>query len=197
MPNKCLQPRLRRKPMRPHRWLLPKLMPNSEEPVAMRAGALREGALLTVGWSILLAPVRRPTTSNGPHRQTGHGNGTGLPAQTGAATCASRIPIPCAGTGIKRRVKIERSSLLLFSAPLRRGFFSPLDTGAPGMRWMRRLAGGSVLPRYVSNDGPSYFPRLATEQAPARVVAIKIAHWGERWRTNRRFKFPACSTSAG
>jgi hypothetical protein len=90
------------------------LMPNSEEPVAMRAGALLEGALLTVGWSILLAPVRRPTTSSGPHRQTGHGNGTGLPAQTDAATCASRTPTPCAGTGIKRRVKIERSSLLLF-----------------------------------------------------------------------------------
>jgi hypothetical protein len=122
MPNKCLQPLLRRKPMPPHRWLLPNLMPNSEEPVAMRAGALPEGALPTVGWSILLAPVRRPTISSAPPVQANLGNGTGLPAQTGAATCASRTSTPCAGTDTKRRVKNERRLLLIFS-PAPAGLF--------------------------------------------------------------------------
>jgi hypothetical protein len=182
--------------MPPHRWLLPNLMPNSEEPVAMRAGALREGALLMVGWSILLAPVRRPTTSSGPHRQTSRLNGMPPPARTDAATCASRTLTPCAGMGTKRRVKIERSTLLLFSAPLRRGSFFAARQGAPGCVGCGDWPAGRSC-RDMSPMTASYFPRLATEQAPARVVAIKIVHWGERWRTNRRFKSPACSTSAG
>jgi hypothetical protein len=86
-------------------------------------GALIEGALLTVGSSMSRGRVRRPMTSSGPPpMQTPRSNGTPLPAQTGAATCASRIPIPCAVTGTKRHAhppKNERRSSLTLSPPMR------------------------------------------------------------------------------
>jgi hypothetical protein len=86
-------------------------------------GALIEGALLTVGSSMSLGRVRRPMTSSGPPLQTSHGNGMALPAPIDAATCASRIPIPCAVMGTKRRAhppkNERRSSLTLSPAPMR------------------------------------------------------------------------------
>ena len=197
MPNKCLQPLLRRKPMPPHRWLLPNLMPNSEEPVAMRAGALREGALLMVGWSILLAPVRRPTTSSGPHRQTSRLNGMPPPARTDAATCASRTLTPCAGMGTKRRVKIERSSLLLFSAPLRRGSFFAARQGAPGCVGCGDWPAGRSCRDMSPMTGLLIFRGLRLNRHRLEWSQSKLRIGGERWRTNRRFKSPACSTSAG
>ena len=42
-------------------------------------------------------------TFSGPPLQSSHGNGMALPAPIDAATCASRIPIPCAVMGTKRR----------------------------------------------------------------------------------------------
>jgi len=89
-------------------------------------GALIEGALLTVGSSMSLGRVRRPMTSSGPPLQTSHGNGMALPAPIDAATCASRIPIPCAVMGTKRRAhppKNERHSPLALSPAPMRGFF--------------------------------------------------------------------------
>jgi hypothetical protein len=63
--------------------------------------------------------------SRGPATETPRTNGTPLPAQTGAATCASRIPIPCAVMGTKRRArppKDERRSPL-FKPRLAAGLF--------------------------------------------------------------------------
>ena len=151
MPNKCLQPRLRRKPMLLHRWLLPKLMANNEEPVAMRAGALLDGALLTVGSSIPLAPVRRPTTSSGPHRQTRRLNGMPPPARTDAATCASRTPTRCAGMGTKRHANKRRSLLILSPAPSG-AFFAPLDMHRGGV--FRSPVVGDALDAAVGGPGP-------------------------------------------
>ena len=88
-------------------------------------GALLEGALLTVGSSMSLGRVRRPMTSSGPPLQTSHGDGMALPAPIDAATCASRIPIPCAVMGTKRRAhppKNERRSPLTLSPAPMRGF---------------------------------------------------------------------------
>jgi hypothetical protein len=95
-------------------------------------GALIEGALLTVGSSMSLGRVRRPMTSSGRPLQTNHGNGMALPAPIDAATCASRIPIPCAVMDTKRRAhppKDERRSTLILSPASLRGFF--LQTARP------------------------------------------------------------------
>jgi hypothetical protein len=81
---------------------------------------------MAVTWPTLLAPVRRPMTFSGPPLQTSHGNGMALPAPIDAATCASRIPIPCAVMGIKRRARLpknERHLSLILSPAARRGFF--------------------------------------------------------------------------
>jgi hypothetical protein len=89
-------------------------------------GALIEGARLTVGWSMSLGRVRRPMTSSDPPLQTSHGNGMALPAPIDAATCASRIPIPCGVMGTKRRAhpqKDERRLTLILSPASLRGFF--------------------------------------------------------------------------
>jgi hypothetical protein len=91
-----------------------------------------EGALLTVGSCMSLGRVRRPMTSSGPPQQTSHGNGMALPAPTDAAICASRIPIPCAVMGTKRRAhppKDERRSTLILSPASLRGS-SARDEGA-------------------------------------------------------------------
>jgi hypothetical protein len=121
MHNRWLQPLLRRKPMPPHRWLLHQLMPNNEEPVAMRVARLlllpRPPLLLPVGLSTALAPVRHPMPSTSLAKDTRlrHGNGMPPPARTDAATCASRTPSPCAGMGIKRRVNNERWRCVIMS----------------------------------------------------------------------------------
>jgi len=126
MHNRWLQPLLHRKPMSPHRWLLHKLMPNNEEPVAMRVARLprllpRLPRLLPT-WSTALAPVRHPMPSTSLAKDTHwrRGNGMPPPARADAATCASRTRTPCAGMGIKRRVNNERRSpLTLSQAPAR------------------------------------------------------------------------------
>ena len=193
MLNKCLQPLLRRKPMPPHRWLLPKLMPNNEESVALRAMRVEGPLGLTVGSSITLAPVRRPMTSSGPPVQALQArrlNGMPPPARTDAATCASRTPTPCAGMGTKRRVKNKRRSLLILSPALggaffvgrsarasRRGFQKPRCSG---MRWMRRWRAGTLCPRYVSNHGPLSFCGLCLKRRWLEWSQSTSAYWGER-----------------
>ena len=165
--------------MPPHRWLLPKLMPNNEESVVLRAMRVEGPLGLTVGSSITLAPVRRPMTSSGPPVQALEArrlNGMPPPARTDAATCASRTPTPCAGMGTKRRVKNERRSLLiLILSPalggalfLRRstrhrggGFQKPGARGFPGCGDRRS---GTLSPRYVSNDGPLSFCGLCLQR---------------------------------
>ena len=159
MLNKCLQPLLRHKPMPPHRWLLPKLMPNNEESVALRAMRVEVPLGLTVGSSITLAPVRRPMTSSGPPVQALEArrlNGMPPPARTDAATCASRTPTPCAGMGTKRRAKNKRRSLLILNSKprSRRGsFFGPLDTASRGGSEAPVL--GDALDAAIGGPGPS------------------------------------------
>src|SRR5215831_16348942 len=122
MHNRWLQPLLHRKPMPPHRWLLHKLMPNNEEPVAMRVAHLPR---LLPTWSTAPAPVRHPMPSTSLAKDTHwrRGNGMPPPARTDAATCASRTRTPCAGMRIKRRVNNERRSPLTLSPAPMRGFF--------------------------------------------------------------------------
>ena len=77
------------------------------------------------------ALVRRPMTflvKSMPVKALARGSGTPLPARTDAATCASRIPIPCAVMDTKRRARPpkneRRSPLSLSPAPLRGFFFA-------------------------------------------------------------------------
>jgi len=194
--------------MPPRRWLRPKLMPNNENTVAPRA--IAEARLrapgLAPGSPIHLGRVRRPMTFSVPPMQTSHGNGMALRAQTGAATCASRTLTPCAVMGTKRRARRrnERRSLLISSparsgaffaarpAPSRRGFSQATGEGDV---CAARLASGTLW-RDLSRTNLLFSP-LEADEAPARVVPIKIVPWGERWPSNRRFKSRACSTSAG
>ena len=117
MHNRWLQHLLRRRPMPPYKWLLHQLMPNNEEPVAMRVARLplllpRLPLLLPVGLSTALAPVRHPMPSTSLAKDTRwrRGNGMPPPARTDAARCASRTRTPCADMGIKQRVNNEQRS---------------------------------------------------------------------------------------
>jgi hypothetical protein len=195
--------------MPPRRWLRPKLMPNNENTVAPRA--IAEAPLrapgLAPGSPIHLGRVRRPMTFSGPPMQTSHGNGMALRAQTGAATCASRTLTPCAVMGTKRRARRrnERRSLLI-SSPALSGAFFCRSTRAIAAGFLTSHGRGGCLRRGDWRAGTLWrdlsktnllFSPLEADEAPARVVPIKIVPWGERWPSNRRFKSRACSTSAG
>ena len=181
MPNKCLQRLLRRKPMRPRRWLRPKLMPNNEDTVGRRAMRVEPLRALGpgLGSSIPLDRVRPPMTSRGPLRETSRGNGMALQARTDAATCASRTPTRCAVMDTKRRARPPRDERrsLVNSKP--------------------RPLGGAFFGRSARLRGSLLFSPLEARGPPARVVPTKIVPWGERWPTYRRSKSRACLTSAG
>ena len=114
MLNRCPRVRLRRKPMPPHRWPRHRLMPNVRL-VALPAERLLPLLLLEgpppplrVGLATPPAPVRHRTPSKAKHMHRGRMNGMPPPAQTDAATCASRTPTPCAAMGTKRRAHPQK-----------------------------------------------------------------------------------------
>src|SRR5262249_6837627 len=158
--------------MRPRRWLRPKLMPNNnEDTVAPRAMRVEPPLRAAVGSSIPLGRVRRPTTSVGQRRRAGRGNGMALLARTDAATCASRIPIPCAVMGTKRRARRrnEQRSLLISSPALGGAFF-----GAPFLRLRRkrhRLEWCQSKSCLGGNDGQ---PTGGSKLPPARRARAKF-----------------------
>src|SRR5438874_4638422 len=122
------QPTLLRQPMA----LLEDMPVELTVALLARRIALRPMALLLRPMAVIsptpLGRDRRPMTWRGPATETPRTSGTPLPARTDAATCASRIPIPCAVMDTKRRARPpkneRRSPLILSPAPLRGFFFA-------------------------------------------------------------------------
>src|SRR5437016_5032666 len=119
------QPTLLRQPMA----LLEDMPVELTVALLARRIALRPMALLLRPMAVIsLTPLgrdRRPMTWRGPATETPRTSGTPLPARTDAATCASRIPIPCAVMDTKRRArppKNERRPPLILSPARPRGF---------------------------------------------------------------------------